>query len=579
MMPKQDPRTCTPSHAKGGFTLLELMVAIAILSTLVTGLIMAINFISKTQVKSRAQTNAANFSEQFFTRLNNIPYQFVFAMDSSSPSYGMNGTFGPVTNQVAAYPYKTTLDQLKTQMISYSIDRFTLDIVFMIRDTSDILGNGVTGLRPFTDVNGDLKDDYDAGVKFFDQNGDGDYYDTFVSTGDEITEQPDTHLKQATLKLYQAGQMLFQDTRLISWEKLSGAEGKAAGATLVVEITTPSTNSTVYALTTASQTASFNLHISTPYPSEVVISRGDAGSPLHITGNTTPSSIVSWTLKTATNAILDTCGADVLGSFDCTATNVTANLVEGQNKLWGQATKSVYYSPWTYSNIIYDINPPSITSMTPTGIVLTAQPVVSAVIVDTPVVAGNAVSGVNTAVLTLFNGTNTVSFTYDHSAHTVTGIGKLGIWPVLSTGNYTVALEGGDDAYYKVRSSWTFTVNVGTANDFVDNSSPTVSNNSPTGFIASNPPTISVTITDPESGINANSISLAIDGNVVVSSVTGNLMTAYVPNAQSSGGTITYTPPNTLASGVRVMTLKAGHWATNPSNLVNFTYLWGFLVP
>ena len=143
-----------------GFGLVEIMIAIAVLSVIVATLSSVMQFASSTTRKSREQTYAANMSERFFTRLNSIPYPYVFSCDSSSANYGLNGTFGPVTNQVPSYPYRAILDELKETIRSLRFDRFTVNVQFMIRDTGDLNHDGrTTDLRPFTDSNNDLIDD------------------------------------------------------------------------------------------------------------------------------------------------------------------------------------------------------------------------------------------------------------------------------------------------------------------------------------------------------------------------------------------------------------------------------------
>lgn len=562
------------AHSKG-VGLIELMIAIAILGIIVVTLAEVLEFTAITSTKSREQTYAANISQRFFTRLNNIPYPYIFSCDSSSPSYRLTGTFGPVTNQVTPYPYMAVFRELDSLLRANKFDRFTVDVKFMIRDLGDLDSDGqTTDLRYFTDANGDNIDDYDSGLLYFNQNGDGDFLDTYGTP--ETTEEPHTRLKEVTLKIYKKGQVVFQDVQLVSWEKFTGVEGKAAGATLSLVISTPSENSYVYSLGSTAQQDSYSLVLQKPHSSEVVVQRADASVPLRIVGETTPNATLSWKLKTSTDPTIDTCVADVLGSFNCSVSNITNSLDEGTNKLFGQATKDVYYSPWNSVTFIREISVPTIQSQTPSGTVKNKQPLVRAMIADQPVTAGRTVSDIDASVITLFCGTQTVNYQYDLLTDYVTWLDSTtNLPPILSTGSYTMVLEGGDNAKYNARSTWTFTVDI----DFTDHSEPSVSNKVPSGWATSNPPPISCRVFDNQSGIDINSIVMSLDDAVVISSVTGNLLSSYAPLTQQDGGTVSYTPSSSLSSGQHKVVIQANHWATNPLDRITKIETWYFDVP
>ncbi len=562
--------------ANKGFSLIEVMVSMLIIGILGVALSSVFSFVAVSSVRGREQTIAANLSQKFFVKLNAIPYPYVFALDSSSSSYGLSGSFGPVSAQVSTYPYISVFNDFRSSLVSHKFSRFTLDIRFVIRDLGDLDGDSkTTDLRYFTDSNSDLIDDYDSAVRYLDQNGDTDYRDTYSSP--EITEEPHTRLKEATLKLYKAERLVFQETQLLSWEKFTGAEGKAAGATLPLVISTPTENSAVYALTTSAQQNSFSLVLSTPYPDTVKSFRGDSISSLRIVGETVANATFSWKLNATTNTTLDTCTADYLGNFDCSVPNLTSALTEGQQTIWGQAYKNVYYSPWSNVTIVRDINPPSISSQTPTGATPNLRPTVRATFVDNPVTAGRTTAGVNTSVMKLFHSTTAVSFEYDPITTYATWIDSTtGTPPQLSTGSYTIVLEGGDNAKYSARSTWTFTIDIG---DFTDNSAPSVSNKVPSGIAASNPPAVSCEIKDNQSGINIETIVLKIDGTVVVSSVTGNTFSACSPLSPQEGYQVSYTPGSALSSGSHTATVIGDHWATSPTNKITTEETWSFNIP
>ena len=557
------------------------MVSVTLLTVIALAMGYVFRQVSKTSVKVREQNYASTFSERFFTRLNNIPYPFVFDVDSSSASYGLAGTFGPVTNQ-SAYPYAVVFGDLVTLMATYKIDRFTLTNRFMIRDLSDVNGDGYqTDLRCYTDANADGYDDYDgtvstSGLRYLDQNADGDFWDTYYNGG-EITEEPHTHLKESTLILYKKGEVIFQDVRLISWEKFTGAEGKAAGASLRILVSSPSENSSVYSAFTAGQQAAVNQSIAKPYPEDVIAVRADAVSPLIIAGETAALATISWKIDTSTNPTLDTCSSDNNGAFVCSGPNVTANLNEGVNTLLGQAVKSVFYSPWSPTTFIYDLNPPHVSSQTPTAAIPNLQPIIYAVLKDTPVIENRTPSGINSSVSTLFNGTTTVNHTFDSSTGKIMWIEEVpGLPPVLSTGAYTMYAEGGDNAYYKVRSTWSFTLEI---DDFTDHSAPSVSHKVPSGGGVTAYPLVSCRVFDNQTGIRLHSIALSIDGSIVVSSATGNLLTSLEPLVNQDGHTVSYQVESPLSSGWHTATVSADHWGTSPANRINQTERWNFSVP
>lgn len=578
-MKLKNSRNLAGSRSKG-FSLIELMVAVGVIGIIAYALGAVMTFVGTTAVRSREQAVAANLAERFFTRLNSLPYIYVFDMDSSSTNFRLNGSFGDVSTQQNPFPYLATFREFDTLMRSHKFDRFTLDIRFMPRDLSDENHDGkTTDLRYFEDTNNNLIDDYDSALRYLDQNADGDYQDVYGSP--QVTEQPHTRLKEATFKLYKLGQLKYTETQLVSWEKLTGAEGKAAGATLTLLVSTPTEGSAIYTLVRASHSASFNLPITIAYPSDIVAFRSDASSVLRIQGETTPGATLSWRLGATTSTVQDNgCLADYLGIFDCPATNINAALPEGLNTIYGQAYKTVYYSPWTSINVIRDVSTPTITAMEPTGTIYNLQPTVRAKFKDSPHNAGKTTAGVVRETLRLKLGDSTpLNHEYDSSTDYVTWIDSTTLVPpLLETGAYTIVLEGGDAAFYKNRSTWTFTIGVST--DDFDDSAPNVNNKSPIGSGAiPNPPIISVDVQDNQSGIRMDSIVLTLDGVVVVSSATGNLYSSCTPLLHQDGYTVTFTPPDTLSAGTHNLTITASHWALNyhgVTSKVTTTDAWSF---
>ncbi len=572
-------------HANArGFSLVELMVAVGVIGIIFYSLSGVLMYMSKTTIKAREQAICTDLAQRFFTRLDNIPYTFVFDMDSSSANFRLNGTFGDVSTQRNPYPYLASLNEFHSYMIGHKVDRFTFDIRFMARDFGDLDSDGqTTDLRVYVDTDANSVDDYEMGLRYFNQNGDGDFFDYYGSP--QVTEQPHTRLKEGTLTFYKSGQAIYTETRLISWEKFTGAAGQAAGATLTLVVSTPSEGSSVYTLATSTHSRSFNISLATAYPSDVAAFRSDASSPIHIMGETTPDATFSWRIGTTTSTVSDTCGADYVGLFDCTLTNIAPRLTEGTNIIWGQSYKGAYYSPWSPTTIVRDISTPTITNISPgPGTTFyNRQPTVRAMLKDTPHATGNAVAGIESSVIRLFRtSTPTIlNHEYDSSDNYVTWIDSDTTFPpILSTGTYIIGLEGGDRAYYKVKSTWTITVAASTHDLTVPEIETT--SLSPMGVIFDNQPTIYCSIYDNESGIRLSSVTMTLTGSsgstVVVSSYTGNFMSVYSPLSSQNGISISYVPPTALPPDSYTVQMDFAHWAVSPSSTMARSYGWGFVV-
>ena len=152
--------------------------------------------------------SAGRLAQMIFAKLKSIDFYFLFNYDSSLTNYGLSGTYGPVTSQSATYPYIVVLNQVKSVVTTAGFDKVTIENIFMRRDMSDVNANNLTSdLVNFIDNNSDGKDDYLPSVLYYDKNSDSDYYDSYVSTvtNRKMSEQPDTHLKYVTLKLYKKG--------------------------------------------------------------------------------------------------------------------------------------------------------------------------------------------------------------------------------------------------------------------------------------------------------------------------------------------------------------------------------------
>jgi hypothetical protein len=508
--------------------------------------------------RAREQMTCSRMVQTGFSRLKNIDFYYLFADDSSQANYGLQ----------AAYPYKAVLDGLKASLQASKFDRFRVQVTFMRRDASDSNSDGLTSdLVAFKDSNSDNRDDYDTNIRYYDQNGDGDFYDTYAYNGRTVAEQPDTHIKKITLDIFRAGRLACTQTELISLEQLTGDSNPSSEAQLALLISTPSNGGFLYSWSNLARQNAWNLAISKPYPEEIARYRADSTSPMPVAGETDALATVN--LYMGASGILASPTADASRNFSAAPSALTSALVEGANVLLGQATKDGYTSPITQRSLILDLVPPVLTGPMPLGATPTKSPYVAAALSDTGASTTTS-SGICPDVITMKINGSEVNTSY--AAGAVIWIDSTtGTVPVLENGAYTVLVEAGDYAGYKTTHSWTFTL----AAPVTDNSAPTIAQKSPIGgSTPSTLPEISVKVFDNQSGIIPSSIILKIDGTVVVD--VSNIGAHY-----DAGTTlVSYTPSSPFISGSwHSVEITASHWATDPADKVTSTDTWGFTVP
>lgn len=520
------------------------------------GMIQKLTIVS---LRAREQHTCGRMAQTGFSRLKNMDFYNLFAFDSSAANFGVS----------ASHPYMTVLTGLRTTLSSQKFDRFTVAVTFMRRDASDADGDGsTTNLVAFQDSNNDLIDDYDSAIKYYDQNADGDYWDTYVSNGRTVAEQPDTHAKQVTLTIYRFGRAVCAQTELVTLEQFTPGSNPSSESSLTLNVSTPANNAYLYRSVTTGQAAARALSISKSYPSSVIQARADTVSFLNVAGEATPLSTVN--LYVGSSGILDTISTAADGLFSGSAINVTTNLVEGSNRLTAQAVKSSYSSPLSAQSAILDYVAPTASGMTPSGATNTGAPYVAVTLSDMGVTT-TTTSGICPDVITLKINGSSRPYSFDASTGLVVWIDSAtDTVPVVSTGAYTAYVEAGDYAGYKTTQTWSFTVSYSDT----DHSAPSVSNKSPLGASAPALPTVSVRVFDNQTGIIPSSIRLTIDGVVVVDST--NIGAHYDPAA----GDVTYTPSSSYGSGTsHTVEIRASHFATNPASKIESVDTWNFSVP
>ncbi|HAX61017.1 MAG TPA: hypothetical protein DCX95_00430 [Elusimicrobia bacterium] len=541
-----------------GIGLVELMLVVAMVTGITIGIFAMLQYGVIASVKAREQMSAGRLAQMIFSKIKSVDFYFLFNCDSALSNYGLSGTYGPVTSQSATYPYLAILNSITSTIRIYGFDRWTVENTFMRRDSSDVNGNGLTSdLINFIDANSDLKDDYLASVLYYDKNSDGDYYDSYVSTvtGRKIAEQPDTHLKYVTLKLYKKGEILHQESQLISYELYTGIESQSSDAALKLFVTQPANATYLYNLNTTERQNAFNLAITKSYPENVIAYRADTVYSIRLWGETDPNALVHFYLNTPVTE-LDSITASIGGEFDFQSSAVTNALTEGENTILAMATRDNMYSPYAPRDVILDLNPPTISSQAPSGTVYDKMPWVGCYLYDTFLTTGTP-SGICQDVICMKINDAEVPHHYDSST------GEL-YWDYsaeLSSGiTYSVKIEAGDNAYYKVMSSWTFTVDI----QDPDHSAPAVSEKSPSGTCGEPLPTIMCKVQDNQSGINPSSIICKVDSTIV--SHTYNSGTNFV----------SWSPTSAFDNGTyHTVEITVSHWAEPPKTTVES---WGFNV-
>jgi hypothetical protein len=350
-------------------------------------------------------------------------------------------------------------------------------------------------------------------------------------------------------------------------EQFSGDYNPSSEASLSLLISTPANSGYLYDLGTTARQQSWSLPIAKAYPSDIPRYRADGISPLTVEGETDP--LASVNLYVNASGILASPAADMGGVFSASPLAVTLALVEGTDELRGQASKDGYASPIGQRTVIYDLQAPSASSLSPAsgGTIFTRSPFVAAVLTD-PGASTTTTSGVCPEVITLFIDGAEVHHSYADG--TVVWVDSVtGISPVLSTKAYTAVVEFGDYAGYKASATWTFTLSV----PDTDHSAPSVANKTPIGGSAPALPEISAKVFDNQSGIILSSIVLKLDGAVVVDA--SNIASHY----DAAGERVFYTPSSAFTSGSsHTVEVTASHWATDPSNKVTTVETWDFTV-
>lgn len=592
-----------------GISLVEVAIAAAVLSIIVLVSAKMLTSFYSASLRARQEIRGNRLVKDIKGKLDAMPFEFVFPMDSSLPQWGL-----PASH--ANFITSTTMNSILQDARNMGFSRVVTEVVFMRRDTSNILGQGTSALIPFTDNNGDLIDDYDPNIRFTDRlrphptglrvfrdlNGDGfddsigdsccisdgDFFDVFEFygvNGEErmVTEMPETNLRQVTVSLYtndRPGTPLVRQDFLISKEKISGNSGSSGESDLKIDVTVPAQPRVFYRYLTGPQQNAQNRAASLIRPYTTQAYRADSSVPFQLGGVTSPQSFVLVSTVTTLNettpsSLRDVGNSDVAGNFLFNSPKATSGLVEGLNVIKHFSLKQVVVlgqniltrSPLGQIRVILDTRPPKFPPLERqpnNNNVKTLSPVVRAVLID-DTSSTTTVSGIDPSVITMkikpqgnpWMTIDSLDMTYDPATGRVRWWNRANRLPPTLVDNkrYDVEIEGGDLAHYAVDTDWDFRINI----DPTDFSPPVVSGRFPANLTtaASNPTPIRCTILDPHSGVDYSSVVLTVQGIDMISSVVTPLMGDFI---DAETGVVTL-PSYSCVSGATVnVQVTATHW-------------------
>ncbi|MFH1283767.1 MAG: prepilin-type N-terminal cleavage/methylation domain-containing protein [bacterium] len=517
-----------------GFSLVELMVAIAVCSIVLAAICVGMRQSAVSTVKAKEHIAGGRIINSIFIQLKNINFYSIYDFDSNMPKFGHAGDSYNGLNE--PYPYLGVLEYIRNNVINAGFDRFTVEVVYKRRDNSA----GIKKLVQFTDNDSDGIDDEDADIRYHDQNNDGDYWDMYLNGGIMFSELPDTHVKDVRVLLFKQGKVVFEESQLITMEGLKGKSNIENPTHLMLVVYEPTDDSYLYNLDNGRESA-YNLSIDKPYPDYISSFRADSGHYLTISGKTAPNANVYFYVNEEA-LFTGMCTADsIAGMFEAAFSAFNDRLIEGMNTIKVKAVKNAFTSPLQIIYVIYDLNPPIIGENSPLDLseVKTLYPRVGALINDVGISTTN-VSGICLDVLALKVNGNIVKHFYDQDLQEIFWISDSNKFVELNNGeSYSIELQIGDYAKYKAIGNWEFNTNI----DEADATPPIITDKEPTGIVGDPFPTIKARIYDDESGINANSIVLQVNGLLCVNQ--DNIIYHYNNTTQM----FSYKSQNMLSSG------------------------------
>jgi len=459
-----------------GFTIVELVVASAIMALVVLGIAVTMRWSSLVSTNARKEMATSRLLQDIFTRLRAIYFYDVYDLDTSQPNFGLSFGSGHSTS----YPLNSqkAIQSLHSDVVAAGMTHFTVKVEFMRRSLTGSASGGAYNLVPvniggITPTPGSLGmpgpktcDIFDSKVCYQDFNGDGDFFEGPVFALSQPSEFPDTHIKLVTVSIFDnRGQIVRKESQLISQEGLSGRQYSAQQSDYLVILNTPPPESILYSTTSAFLRDAWTLPVLNPFSGSVVSPVW--GDNLSVNGFTEPNATVDFKIGGLTPAFF----SDAAGTFSGVVTNAGAALTEGWNSIQAQATKpGGYSSPWLSHTVLFDLSPPKIEFPIPAPSVTvpTLRPYIEAVFSDQSISGTTTVSGLGRSpncylrrdddgftasdVVPCVCDPLTGRIVFSDSEHST----LLPTKKLEDGHNYFVLIESEDRALYRATASWMF---------------------------------------------------------------------------------------------------------------------------
>jgi len=613
-----------------GMGLIDTLIALVLSALLVLMVAASFQVVGRTSIKAREQLASARLAQSIESRLSAVNFYDILPVDSSLKKGRFSGH--PLTHfaKWSGNPLEPVLNDIERQVLAKGFTRFTFDVTYLRRDSSDNDDDGSNmDFISFHDGNNDYRDDNDPNVGFIQRTTPaGDFFGTGLGPDGTTTlpEVPDTHLKQVTLRLWKGKTaVVVRQSGILSQEGWTGDEGESTQSPIKLVMTTPALSIKLFQIQNPEQYNAQQPFLVNEFPQtykDKSVQEVDSNRPLILAGKTAPGARLVFVhrLVSYPPVVYGNFGpchddfADNDGNFKFTSYNCTPRFIdEGLHTISVRAEKDGLYSPYYGRALLLDVKAPVIDK--PTLTANTLSPVVRARIRDLDTAGKKLYSsglrlgaknwnaqwgtfqtaeGANNSIafLTRNNGSAYAGVptvvTAEPSvvpnepiAYWIEWVSKPSMLPPALPGNglYSVAAEGADNAMYRTRKEWDLTVTA----DMSDVSAPPL----PTAYgpvqaQSSRRPTFYCQlIEDPESGLNPYSLDFKLTLNntpptppvtadLVNKTLTPVLRNYYNPHTLR----FTYTPAVDLPSGNYTASLTISNWAGVPLPIT-----WDFSVP
>ncbi len=264
------------------------MVAVAVLGIVGLVLVQSFSMGVKATMNSRLQLQATHLASRIQSRMLNVNFDDIFAVDSANKTPDAYPSVLSPSNYLINWDISrisSTLSAIESDVLNAGFSRFKIEITYLRRDSADSDGDlSVVDYIPFKSGDWSAKpcsDTNDPAVKFQNLCGHGGSdianftpaYDTGLSasfwdvcrdnvTGAEVPEVPDTRSKLLKITIMRKDEVVVvKQGDVISREQFTGKAGASIEAPLKLRVTSPSPYYCIYSRQEEHQRASRDLSI------------------------------------------------------------------------------------------------------------------------------------------------------------------------------------------------------------------------------------------------------------------------------------------------------------------------------